>query len=272
VIIFSRCKIRIKMQKRIVIKIVLSIIVFLVICYQSNIIEKFTDPVTTTPPDPTTVADPDAIQQVIINEYTTVDGGVTVSWPRPDMLMDYMALIKDEEGSDEIKMFFKDNSGSECNDEKCTYTFQNLVNQRRYSIAIAGVTNKGIGDLSNKVYFTPTFQTMKCNANGTCTLVPSDIPDTLEGKIERITADSDVNREVLAKCHNILDKNEGTHDINRIYDAGGQFKKVKDALQYPEHLLLPIEKGPNSLEELVKHQLELGIVNVNVHNKDLIAS
>jgi len=67
----------------------------------------------------------------------------------------------------------------------------------------------------------------------------------------------------------MLDSGENIYDITQIYEADGGFKSVKSQLQYPEHLLLPIKKGPDSLAELVKHQLELGIVNINVHNKNI---
>lgn len=271
------------MQTNTIVKLLTCFIILLLACYQYNTMESFgvennqstnTESIneSTNESENNVIVDPNIINDIAISEYKTEDSGVTITWPRPKKVMDYMAIIKDKEGSDEIKLFFKDNSGSECDDEKCTYTFQNLINNHKYSIAIAGVTKNGIGNISKEVNFTPTYQTMQCNANGTCAIVASAIPNSIQGKIDRITANDDVTKGVLAKCQNILEKNEGIHDINKIYDASGQFKQVKDILQYPEHLLLPIEKGPNSLAELVKHQLDLGIVNLNIHNQDMMTT
>ena len=204
-----------------------------------------------------------------IIEYNTEDGGVTVKWTRPEGSVDYMALIKDEEGDEEVKLFFKDTISAECQDETCQYSFQNLMNGRKYSLVMSTVHQSGISDFSNKIEFVPTYQTMKCNVNGICNVIESDKTPTLNTKIDSIMTDTDATKEILAKFQGMLNSETAMYDINQIYEADGGFKHVKDKLQYPEHLLLPIKKGPNSLKELVKHQLDLGIINVNVHNKTI---
>jgi hypothetical protein len=205
-----------------------------------------------------------------ILEYYTEDGGISLHWQRPTEVLDYMAIIKNEDGGEEVKIYFKDTLSSECDDSRCKYSFQNLENNVKYSIVIAGVRDRGIGKFSSKIMFTPTFQRMHCNANGTCNVVKTDIEPTLDAKIGTIMSNDGITKEVLAKCQGMLDRDEAVYDINQIYEADGQFKEVKDKLKFPEHLLLPIKKGPTSLEELVKHQLEMGIINLNVHTEGMI--
>lgn len=214
----------------------------------------------------------DSLPTLNIINYFTEDGGITVHWQKPPSVVDYLAIIKDEEGDDEVKVYFKDTLSAECNDAICKYSFQNLVNGKKYSIVIASVSEGGISKFSKKIEFTPTFQKMQCNANGTCSVVKSDITTTLEAKIDGIMSNKDATKEVLSKCQDMLDSDQAVYDIRQIYEADGHFRNVKDRLQYPEHLLLPIKKGPESLAELVKHQLELGIVNINVHNQAIADS
>jgi hypothetical protein len=264
------------------IKIVLLILFIVVtaIYYRFNIKEYFEEPSNTSDnldgqinvTDDNKVIQQEIIPRLTIVEYYTEDGGVTIHWERPSQPVDYLALIKDEEGgNDEIKLFFKDTLTPECDEKICKYSFQNLENSRRYSIVIASVTEKGTGEFSNKIIFIPTFQKMQCNVNGTCTIIKSDIEPTLDAKMESVLMNKDSAKEVLSKCQNILQKEDNTFNINKIYETDGNFSDVKDKLKYPEHLLLPIKKGPDSLAELVKHQLELGIINLNVHNKDFVA-
>lgn len=239
----------------------LFIIVMLFILYDKHNKEKFTNP-------PVSIVN-DAIPIINIIEYYTEDGGISVLWEKPKEVIDYMALIKNEEGGEEVKIFFKDTLSPSCDDATCKYSFQNLENNNKYSIVIAAVKSNGIGPFSKKIEFRPTFQKMHCNANGTCTLVKTDIEPTLDAKIGTIMTNQSVTKEVLAKCQGMLDRDEAVYDINQIYEADGHFKNVKDKLEFPEHLLLPIQKGPESLSELVKHQLELGIINVNVHTEGI---
>lgn len=242
-----------------------------------NSIEHFDTPESNVPESntsneiPEAVAPSSAIPTPVITEYTTQDGGVSIKWNKPYDVVDYMALIKDEDG-DEVKMFFKDTLSAECDTDTCGYSFQNLSNGNQYSIALACVTSEGIGNFSNKIFFKPTFRTMKCNANGTCSVINMNVDASLQAKMEQILSNDDVSKEVMAKCHGLLSSDKNINDINKIYQADGQFKLVKDELQYPEHLLLPIKKGPNSLAELIKHQLEQGIINVNVHTEGSVAS
>jgi hypothetical protein len=247
------------------------------IYYRSNIKEYFEQPSNLSAnlggqiniTENVVVAQADIIPRLKIVEYYTEDGGVTIHWERPHKIVDYLALIKDEEGSDEIKLYFKDTLEPNCDEKICKYSFQNLENGRKYSIVIAAVTDKGMGEFSNKVAFIPTFQKMQCNVNGTCAVIKTAMEPTLDAKIESVLVNKDSAKEVLSKCQNILQKEDNTFNIDKIYEADGHFSDVKDKLKYPEHLLLPIKKGPDSLAELIKHQLELGIINVNVHTKDM---
>lgn len=207
-------------------------------------------------------------ERLQIVEYYTEDGGVTVAWKRPKNTVDYMAIIKDKDG-EEVKMFFKDTISADCNNDICRYSFQNLINDRNYSLVLSTISKSGISEFSNQISFSPTYQTMKCNANGTCSLIKSVKKVETNDPLNNIMENTNVTKEVLSKCQNMIEAKDHIYDINQIYETDGSFKSVKDKLQYPEHLLLPIKKGPDSLAELVKHQLELGVINVNVHNKDI---
>ena len=64
------------------------------------------------------------------------------------------------------------------------------------------------------------------------------------------------------ELNNLTDK-EGEEGS---YTADGQFEMIKRQLGgYPDNLFIEEHTGPKSLDELVKRQLALGILNINVH-------
>jgi hypothetical protein len=204
--------------------------------------------------------------KITILGYNTHDGGVKVTWQRPEHVVDYMAIIKDEEGGEAVKMYFKDTLSPECKINECSYSFDNLANGKKHSLVIATITKDGMSDLSKPIFFIPTLEKMKCNANGTCQIIKEEVDPNLTVKVARIMEDQVATKKLITDCQSMVKKNNAIYDINKIYNVDGSFGDVKDKLGYPEHLLLPIKQGPNSLAELVKNQLELGIMNINVHN------
>lgn len=208
-----------------------------------------------------------ALMPIVIQGYETYDGGISIKWSKPINSDDYMTVLKDLTDNTGVKLYFNDDVKIDCIDNTCTYNFENLINNHEYSLSIAymGVDSNNMrkmSPMSKVLRFMPTVTHMKCNANGTCNIINKN-----KVVLDTIPITDNNTKQLLSKCKQIVDSSDAMTDISKIYNADGSFGAVKDELQYPEHLILPIEKGPNSLSELIKRQLDMGILNINVHTK-----
>lgn len=208
-----------------------------------------------------------ALQPIEVQSYETYDGGISIKWSKPLNSEEYMTVLKDLTDNSGVKLYFNDDVKIDCIDNTCTYSFENLINNHEYSLSIAymGVDSnnvKKMSPMSKVLKFMPTVSRMKCNANGTCSIVSKN-----NVVLENVPITDNNTKKLLSKCKQIVESDTSITDISKIYHADGSFGSVKDELQYPEHLLLPIESGPNSLSELIKKQLDMGILNINIHTK-----
>ena len=229
-----------------------------------------------------------------ILRYHVLDGGIEITWETPDGTdFDYLILLREEGSSDNFKLYFQDRKYSEqlssgddkytYNSTETTYTLENLMNGQPYVISISQIAPGGVlTPHSREIHFTPSPDTMICTAQGTVGVIKPDekscVKDVYETsayeKIAELRGLPDKHTEererefleVISDCKRVVNEKDFEDDLDKIFTADGKIRNIKDDLGYPEHLILPIEKGPDSLQELVSRQLHLGVMNLNIHN------
>lgn len=128
-------------------------------------------------------------------------------------------------------------------------------------------------DMDNELYY--RIGLMAVYENGHSRIVD-------HSNLEVFKLGTDINRQIklIEQARQIIEEKPVVSEpIERDEDSGevcamadGKFELIKQKLGgYPDNLFLEQQTGSNSLAELAQRQLSLGILDVNVHTKDLTA-